>query len=118
VVELGSRRRTQPAPPHVVWASLTQPHQAGARAWLDVLDDETEPQILDSSQPVFVVWSSLWPNRPAETIRFDLELAGQGTALRWTLLTAGEPPDDSAIGHMRFRLNRLINERLRLSYGQ
>jgi hypothetical protein len=67
-----------------------------------------------------VVWSSLWPDRPLEHIRFDLRLAddGYGCALRWTLITADAAPTGSKLGHMRYRLNLLVNERLRWSYGQ
>ena len=83
MLELGSRERGQPAPPHVVW-------------------------------------SSLWPDRPLERISFDLRLAddGHGCALRWTLVTTDAAPTDSKLGHLRHRLNLLVNERLRLSYGQ
>lgn len=74
--------------------------------------------MLDSARPDLVVWSSLWPGRPDETIRFDLRPAGTGSLLRWTLLTPADRPDESKVGHMRFRLNVLINQRLRESYGQ
>jgi hypothetical protein len=64
VLELGSRMRTQPAPVGVVWRSLMRPRDPAARQWLDLLDDEEDPRILDSVEPVLVVWSSLWPDRP------------------------------------------------------
>jgi hypothetical protein len=64
------------------------------------------------------LWSSLWPDRPDDQIRFDLNATGDGCSLRWTLFTPGPRPTESKLGHMRFRLNVLINERLRLSYGQ
>jgi hypothetical protein len=118
VHELGSRERTQPAPPSTVWESLTQPRHSGARPWLELLDDEVEPRILESADPSLVVWSSLWPDRPRDRIRFELRPAGAGCALRWTLLTPGPLPTGSRLGHLRHRLNFLINQRLRLSYGQ
>jgi hypothetical protein len=117
VLELGSRVRTQPAPTRVVWRSLTQPRDPAARPWLDLLDDEVEPRVIDSLEPTLVVWSSLWPDRPQDTIRFDIQPSGHGCQLRWTLLTPDPSPTESRLGHLRFRLNVLVNERLRLSYG-
>lgn len=116
--ELGSRERAQPAPPRAVWESLVHPDRTGVRAWLNLLDDEVEPRVLERERPRLVVWSSLWPDRPHERIRFDLRADGDGSVLRWTLTTTEEPPGSSKLGHMRRRLNVLINERLRLSYGQ
>ncbi|WP_091447549.1 hypothetical protein [Actinokineospora iranica] len=118
MLELGSRERRQPAPTHVVWESLTEPRRPSARPWLDLLPDETEPNVLDSAHPHLVVWSSLWPDRPDDRIRFDLRPVGQDCGLRWTLTTTGEPPSTSRLGHLRYRLNLLVNDRLRRSYGQ
>jgi hypothetical protein len=120
VLELGRRERNQPAPPNVVWESLTAPRRDAGRRWLELLDDEIEPRVVEVVKPSLVVWSSLWPDRPRDRIRFDLRLAddGYGCALRWTLTTTDGPPNDSKRGHLRYRLNLLINERLRLSYGQ
>ena len=115
---IGSRERTLPAPPPVVWRSLTEPRAAGARPWLRLLDDEVEPQVLESREPDLVVWSSLWPRRPGVVVRLELRAAGGETSLRWTMTTEGEPPDQSATGHLRFRLNHLLWADLRLSYGQ
>jgi uncharacterized protein YndB with AHSA1/START domain len=56
---IGSRERTLPAPPSVVWESLTAPHRPGARSWLRLLDDEVAPRVVASEEPVLVVWSSL-----------------------------------------------------------
>lgn len=64
-----------------------------------------------------MVWSTLWPAMADAISRFDLQPLGMGTTLRWTL-TSGEAPPPSKINHFRYRLNVLINERLRLSYGQ
>ena len=55
---------------------------------------------------------------PARKFRFDLEGVRSGTNLRWTLLVDEPAPDDSLTGHLRKRLNRLINASLRYSYGQ
>lgn len=116
---LGSRARRLPAPPHVVWRSLTEPHQAGARPWLRLLDDEVEPRVLEAEEPGLVVWSSLWPRRPDDVVRFELSAVDGGeTRLRWTMTTEADPPDAGFIGHARFRLNHLLWSDLRLSYGQ
>lgn len=119
MIELGSRRRNQPAPPHVVFEALTHPNRDPARPWLLILDDEQEPSILAATEPSLVVWSSLWWHRPAIRVRFDLDAdGGSGTDLRWVL--EGEPPepDASAVGHMRKRINELINANLRYTFGQ
>ncbi|MER7503758.1 hypothetical protein AB0L05_18235 [Nonomuraea pusilla] len=115
---LGSRERKQPPPARVVWESLTQPRRPGTRPWLELLPGEVEPRVLRAEEPSLVVWSSLWPDRPDDEIRFDIRPDGYACALRWTLLTPGEPPDDAVLGHLRHRLNYLINGSLRYSYGQ
>jgi hypothetical protein len=118
VNELGSRERKQPPPPRIVFECLADPHRSGARPWLELADVEIEPRVLESIYPALIVWSSLWPSRPDDVIRFDLRPAGQGCALRWTLLTPSDGPDAALLGWMRYRLNYLINGRLRFSFGQ
>ncbi|GLX01369.1 hypothetical protein [Microtetraspora sp. NBRC 16547] len=118
MIELGSRERKQPPPPHIVWESLADPRRPGGRQWLDLHPDEVDPRILQAVKPELVVWSSLWPERPDDEIRFDIRPAENGCALRWTLLTPGEVPEQAVIGHLRYRLNFLINAQLRFSYGQ
>ncbi|GIG64161.1 SRPBCC family protein [Phytomonospora endophytica] len=115
---LGSRARRQPAPPPVVWRSLTDPGDPAARPWLELLTDEVPPRVLEAEEPRLLVWSSLWPDRPDDRVRFDITPDGGGSVLRWTLLSEGEEPTASRLGHLRFRMNVLVNERLRLSYGQ
>jgi hypothetical protein len=120
VIEIGSRKRNLPAPPHVVFEDLTVPNRSAARPWLNLLDDEVPPEVLESREPAYVVWSSLWPRRPDARIIFELPpgRAGGGTDLRWTL-TVDEPvPDDSLTGHLRKRINTLIHADLRYTYGQ
>ena len=118
MIEIGSRARKLPAPPSVVWDSLTEPHRHGARPWLNLLDDEVEPRVLKAERPTRVVWSSLWPSRPDDEVHFELAAVGSETSLRFTLLTPDEAPDESKVGHLRHRLNHLLFADLRYSYGQ
>ncbi|MFI6318443.1 hypothetical protein ACIBG8_13025 [Nonomuraea sp. NPDC050556] len=119
MIELGSRERKQPAPPGIVWECLTNPHRPGGRPWLDLHDDEHDPRILASTPTTGVTWSSLWPARPDDVIVFTLRPSSDGgCALRWTLLTPGPPPPPETLGHLRHRLNYLINASLRFSFGQ
>ncbi|TDC73541.1 hypothetical protein E1193_25355 [Micromonospora sp. KC606] len=119
MIEAGSRARTQPPPPAVVFEALTQPDRDPARPWLRLLDDEQRPQILEAANPRLVVWSSLWPRRPDAQVRFELSSdGGAGTLLHWKLLVAEPLPDPSLLGHLRKRLNELINADLRYSFGQ
>ncbi|MGX1806137.1 hypothetical protein ACWIGI_10525 [Nocardia sp. NPDC055321] len=111
--------RTLPAPPPVVWRSLTEPDAPTARPWLDLRSDEVAPTVITATEPTLVLWSSLWPGRPGDRIRLDLAPTPDGgTALRFTLLAAGDPPDESKTGHLRLRLNQLLFRDLRYSYGQ
>ncbi|MEU8126859.1 hypothetical protein AB0B68_06570 [Micromonospora sp. NPDC049049] len=83
-------------------------------------DDEVPPRVVAGYAPVLLVWSSLWPHRPLDRISFDLTAGQPGgdCALRWTLTTDGDLPSESTLGHLRHRLNYLISDRLRRSYGQ
>lgn len=119
VHDAGTRGRTQPAPPHAVFQALTDPDRDPARPWLLLLDDEQPPRVLDAKKPDLVVWSSLWPKRPDARVRLDMSSDGTaGTMLRWTLLLADPLPDPSLLGHLRKRLNQLINANLRYTFGQ
>ncbi|WP_197382169.1 hypothetical protein [Mycolicibacterium mengxianglii] len=116
--EAGSHQRNQPAPPPVVFDDLCDPHRKPVRPWLDLRDDEIAPTVVDSERPNYVVWSSLWPQRPDASVRFDLAADRGGTDLRWTLYVDTSLPDTTVIAHMRHRLNELINANLRYTYGQ
>jgi len=117
-IEIGRRTRNLPAPPRIVWESLTDPHRLGSRPWLSLLDDEVEPRILEAQKPQLVVWSSIWLKTPDEVIRFEVAPDGySGTTLTWTLTSPIEL-DPSVVGHQRFRLNKLLWADLRYSYGQ
>jgi len=99
--------------------ALTQPDRDTTRQWMLLLEDETPPRVLEC-RPDTVVWTSLWAKRPDAVIRFDLprDKGGYGTDLRWTLEVEDPVPDAAMIGHMRKRLNELINANLRYSLGQ
>jgi hypothetical protein len=118
VLEIGSRMRNQPAPPHAVFEGLVQPDRDPHRPWLHLLDDEQRPTVIRAEPPDLIIWSSLWPRRPDALIRFDLAPAGGGTDLRWTLSVDEPAPDDSLVGHLRKRLNQLVNADLRYTFGQ
>ena len=118
MIEIGSRARSQPPPPHVVYEALTHPNRDPSRPWLDLLDDERAPKVIASDSPWSVTWSSIWDKRPDAVIRFDLLGDSRGTDLRWTLLVEQPVPDESLTGHMRKRLNQLINANLRYTFGQ
>lgn len=118
MIDVGTRQRNQPAPPTIVFEALTEPERTGGRPWLRLLDDEVRPQVIESGMPGFVVWSSIWPKRPEAVIRFDLAARGGGTDLRWTLSVKEPVPDEALLGHLRKRLNQLINAELRYSFGQ
>ncbi|MGW4100618.1 hypothetical protein [Mycobacterium sp. NPDC004974] len=120
MVEVGSRQRNLPAPPHAVFEDLTAPNRSPVRPWLHLLDDEVPPVVLESEEPVRVVWSSLWPRRPDARVRFDLRQGGPGggTDLRWTLTVDEPAPDESVAAYMRKRINTLIHANLRRTYGQ
>jgi hypothetical protein len=118
MTDVGSRARTQPPPPHVVFEALSDPDRDPHRPWLNLLEDERRPAIVSAAAPTSLTWSSLWTKRPDAIVVFDLSSAGDGTLLRWTLSVDDHLPDEALIGHMRKRLNQLINADLRYTFGQ
>lgn len=48
MIELASRKRGQDPPPWVVWEALTVPNRDRTRRWLELLDDEVAPRILEA----------------------------------------------------------------------
>jgi hypothetical protein len=116
---LAERERAQPPPPSVLWETLTDPHRPGSRQWLALADDEVEPAVIEASKPGLVMWSSLWPDRPKDRIRFTIrDDGGGGSRLKWTLESLDEPPDEARLGSIRHRINYLINGEMRESFGQ
>jgi hypothetical protein len=119
VIEIGRRFRNQPPPPHIVFEALTNPNSDPRRPWLTLLHDEQPPTVLRAEPVSLVVWSSLWIKRPDATIEFDLPKAGSdGTNLGWILFVNEPRPDETLVGHMRKRMNQLINANLRYTFGQ
>ncbi|MGH3636568.1 MAG: hypothetical protein ACRDV3_16380 [Acidothermaceae bacterium] len=119
MIEVGSRMRKQPAPPHVVFQSLIEPDRDPYRPWLDLLDDEQRPRVVRRQDPGMLTWSSLWSKRPDAIVEFVLAPSSDGgTALRWTLYVEEPVPSDALVGHLRKRLNQLINANLRFTFGQ
>ncbi|GAA4698179.1 hypothetical protein [Nocardioides conyzicola] len=119
MIEIASRSNRLPPPPTIVWGSLTEPHQPGARPWLRLLDDEVEPELVEAEHPVRVVWTSLWPARPRDQVHLDLaDGGGMDTRVRFRLLTPDEPPDEITARGLRRRLSELLFADLRYSYGQ
>ena len=119
MIEVGQRKKNQPAPPFAVHDALVDPHRDPLRPWLKLAADEQPPRVLEAVRPHLVIWSSLWPHRPDAVIRFDLpvDAAGQGTDLTWTLLVEEPEPEPPLLGHLRKRINELINAELRYSFG-
>jgi hypothetical protein len=118
---IGSRQRSQPAPPWAIFDDLCDPNRQPVRPWLHLLDDEIAPVVLESDRPGHVVWSSLWVKRPDARLHFDLLArngGADGTDLRWTLYVDEPVPDASLVGHMRKRIGELINANLRFTHGQ
>lgn len=114
----GRRRKTQPAPPHILFEALTSPNRDPARPWLHLLGDEQWPQIVPDP-PHRVVWRSLWPRQPDAVVEFLLTPdGGSGGAIEWVLWLAEPLPDASRVGHLGKRLNQWINAELRHTFGQ
>jgi hypothetical protein len=115
VQALRSRSRAQPPPARVIYEALSDPIADQARReWLDLHDGEIPPRVLQADFPSLVVWASLWPDRPDDQIRFDIE----DQRLTWTLLGEASDEDEARLDQLRHRLNVLINANLRYSFGR
>ncbi|MFT4083964.1 MAG: hypothetical protein QM638_15410 [Nocardioides sp.] len=119
MIEYGARTRPMPAPADIVFDDLASPRATGTRAWLLLLDDERPPTVIESDRPRHLVWSSLWTKRPEDRVVLDLTTGSRGDSrLGFTLLAAGDPPDEALTGHIRKRINQLLFAGLRSTYGQ
>ena len=112
VVELARRRKGQAPPPWVIYEVLRDP-LSGHRQWFNLQPGEVAPTILEDERPHRIVWSSIWTDRQDLRIEFTIEDdGGSGSMVTWTLLgtTTLDPAD---IRLRRYRLNQLINDRMR-----
>src|ERR1017187_238306 len=86
---LRRRSRSQPPPAWAIYEALSDPIADQARrVWLALRDGELTPRVVQAVFPSLVVWASLWPDRPDDQIRFDIE----DQRLTWTLM--GEASDE------------------------
>ena len=83
------------------------------REWLHLEDGEGGPRVLEAVGPGMVVWASLWPDRPGDQVRFDIE----DERLTWTLLGEASAEDEPRLDQLRYRLNVIINADLRYTFG-
>jgi hypothetical protein len=83
------------------------------REWLDLRDGELPPRVVQAIFPSLVVWASLWPDRPDDQIRFDIE----DQRLTWTLMGEAADEDEERLDQLRYRLDVMINADLRTSFG-
>jgi hypothetical protein len=112
---LRSRSKAQPPPAWAMYEALSDPIADQARReWLDLRAGELPPQVLRAVFPSLVIWASLWPDRPDDQIRFDIE----DQRLTWTLLGEASDEDEERLDQLRHRLDVLINADLRYSFGQ
>jgi hypothetical protein len=80
--------------------------------WLTLRPGEVRPNVVEASRPGRVVWGSLWPVSPDDTIEFMLADDGAGSAVRF-LWRSSSPPDERGVGIVRHRLNQALGEHLR-----
>ncbi|MFN8076752.1 MAG: hypothetical protein U0Q15_15225 [Kineosporiaceae bacterium] len=118
MIEIGARTLRLPAPPRVVHADLAAPATDGPRAWWRPLDDERLPTVIDAVAPSSLAWTGMWLRRPDAAVRFELAAEDSGTRLAWRLLVEEPEPEAGLVGHLRLRVNRVLNADLRFSYGQ
>ncbi len=103
-----------------MYEALTAPDRDPARRWLKLAADEHAPSVVEAQRHDLVIWSSLWPQRPDALVRFDVspDAEGERTDLMWTLLVEEPEPAPALLGHLRKRINELVNADLRYSFGQ
>lgn len=107
--------KSLPAPARVVRDNLIAP-ESGSREWLSLRSEEAQPRILAVSDES-VVWSSLWPDRPNDEIRFEVAVKNSECLLAWELFVDAPEPDDNEAQAMASRVNKIVNNDLRRSFG-
>ena len=111
---LRSRTRSQAPPAWAMYEALSDPVADQARReWLHLEDGELTPRVLAAVFPSLVVWASLWPDRPDDQIRFDID----DERLTWTLMGEASGDDEQRLEQLRHRLNVIVNADLRYSFG-
>jgi hypothetical protein len=112
-LELARRGKGQAPPAWVVYEALCNPFPE-YRQWFDLESNEMAPKILEHDYPHRVVWSSIWVAHPELLIEFDIEggSSGSGCNVTWVLL-GPTALDSDEIKPLRYRLNQLINDRMR-----
>lgn len=116
--QLGQTARSQAPPPPIVYAELLRPGGTPPRVWLQLREDEAPPVVTVIREGTELRWSSLWILHPDVVIDFAVARHGAGTLLTWTLRTSGPEPSAATVGHLRRRIQELINRDLRFSFGQ
>jgi hypothetical protein len=104
----GDRTHRFVAPMWVVFDALT----LDVGAWLGLERGEVAPRIVKALPPGRVVWSSLWPVSPDDTVEFELSRYGVGTELRF-VWRSPSPPGERGIGITRQGLDRKFGDGLR-----
>jgi len=104
---LADRTHRLDAPVSVIQRALSRDRAK----WVVLHPGEVLPEVLDLGAER-VVWSSLWPVSPDDTVEFALSRYGTKTALRFRWLT-DSPPDERGIAITRQRLNTLLASTLR-----
>jgi hypothetical protein len=111
---LRSRSKTHAPPASAIYEALSDPLADQARReWLDLRDGELPPRVIQAVFPSLVIWASLWPDRPDDQIRFDIE----DQRITWTLMGDASGEDEDRLDQLRYRLDMMINADLRISFG-
>lgn len=90
---LADRLHRYEAPVGWIFNALTN----DSSRWLRLDPGEVSPRVLKSRQPDLVVWSSMWPVSPNDTVEVHLEAAERGarTSLRFRWYS-DQPPRGTA----------------------
>jgi hypothetical protein len=105
---LAKRTHRYDLPSTVPFRAITE----DVAAWVVPRPGEVLPVVLEAHAVKRVVWASMWPVSPADTVEFELDWNHRGTSLcfEWW---SDQPPDERGIGIPRQRLNRLLGSDIR-----
>ena len=109
-VMLADRSKSYDASPAAVLALLIHPGR-----WLSLLAGEVLPVAVPGEAEGRIIWTSLWPVAPEDTIVLDVGLRpapypGSSLRFRWD---TSSPPDERGVGKVRYRLNFVFGSELR-----